>query len=82
MLSAVYQRLGLQDKHASWPILLNIHTSDIRHVPGVDNVVADTLPRPNFCPEIIEPKMSASDTSQSATHLLSTGTSSSPWYKN
>ena len=35
------------------------YTSDIHHVPGVDNVVADTLSRPNFSPKIIEPKPSA-----------------------
>ena len=58
MLSSVYQRLGLPDKHDSWHILLNICTSEIRHVPGVDNVVADTLSRPNFSPKIIEPKPS------------------------
>ena len=35
------------------------YTSDICHVPGVDNVVADTLSRPNFSLRIIEPKPSA-----------------------
>ena len=32
------------------------YTSDILHIPSVDNVAVDTLSRLNFSPEIIEPK--------------------------
>ena len=35
------------------------YTSDIRHIPGIENVVADTMSRPNLDPEIDTKKISA-----------------------